>query len=434
MSIGQQLRQARVQQSLSLEEAAHATYIRIHYLEALEADDTTIFPSLVQVRGFLRAYARFLNLDPEPLLLELGGEPTVEAELPPSQPDAQPPVTDEVDLSMQQVDAIFMEVGQKLHELRDVLGLSLQDVERQTHIRVNYLKALEEGDLGGLPSPVQGRGMLSNYASFLGLDPDPLLLRYADGLQAHLVARRSVQRDQAATFSEQVASRPSALRRFLSKDLIVVSLLVVFLTTFTIWGLLRISDMRAGNEPPPTAPSIAEVLLDSATETLDSNLSEPMVIGTSEVNVETDITTPELVSTDQEQTGPVNPMVTATVTLPAIGEGSLQVSLITLQRAWVRVTVDGEILFEGRVQSGSAYTYAGNERIEVLTGNGAAFRIYFNQRDLGILGSFGEVIQRVFTIEGMQTPTATLTPIGLPPPTSTPSPLQEPVSTPTFGP
>ena len=35
-----------------------------------------------------------------------------------------------------------------------------------------------------LPSTVQTRGMLSNYATFLDLDVDALLLRFADALQA----------------------------------------------------------------------------------------------------------------------------------------------------------------------------------------------------------------------------------------------------------
>jgi cytoskeleton protein RodZ len=434
MSIGQQLREAREQRSLSLDDAALVTHIRTHYLEALEADDLGIFPSMVQVRGFLRAYSRYLQLDPEKLLAELEGVPAVAAVLPAPPSVAQPPVMSEKDLAMQQVEAIFVEVGQKLVEHREVLGLSLQDVERQTHIRVHYLRALEEGDLRGLPSPVQGRGMLSNYASFLGLDPDPLLLRYADGLQAGLAAKRSEQRDESLPSSEQIARRPSSLRRILSTDFIVGGLLVVFLIAFTAWGTLRISAMIAGNEPSPTAPSIADVLLNSAAETLTSTPSEVIVSGTPEIGSEVDITTPEPLLPVQGQVGAVTQTVTATITLPVIGEGPLQVSLITLQRAWMRVTVDGEILFEGRIMPGGAYSYSGDDRIEVLTGNGAALRFYFNQQDLGVLGSLGEVILRVFTIEGIQTPTATLTPTGLPIPTSTITPPGETVSTPTLGP
>jgi transcriptional regulator with XRE-family HTH domain len=335
---------------------------------------------------------------------------------------------------MQQVDAIFAEVGQKLRQHREVLGFSLEDVERQTHIRVYYIKALEDGDLNGLPSPVQGRGMLNNYAIFLGLDPDPLLLRFADGLQARLAAKRSEQKEQSTPSPRQPARRPSALRRLLNKDLIVGSLLVVFLLAFTVWGTLRISAMRPGNEPTPTSPSIADVLLNSKTETLTSTPSALVVSGTPNIVSGIELTTPEPPLPEQGQVEGVTQTVTATLAVPLIGEGSIQVSLVILQRAWLRVTVDGEDLFEGRVQPGGAYSYSGDESIEVLTGNGAALRLYYNQQDLGILGSFGEVIQRVFTIEGMQTPTATLTPEILPLPSGTPTSPGGAAATPTSGP
>jgi cytoskeletal protein RodZ len=45
-------------------------------------------------------------------------------------------------------------------------------VERHTHLRAVFVKALEEGAFDKLPSPVQTRGMLSNYATFLDLDVD----------------------------------------------------------------------------------------------------------------------------------------------------------------------------------------------------------------------------------------------------------------------
>lgn len=100
----------------------------------------------------------------------------------------------------------------------------------------------------------------------------------------------------------------------------------------------------------------------------------------------------------------------------------------------MRVLVDGEIQFEGRVQAGGAYSFSGEERLELLTGNGAAIKLYFNQEELGTIGLFGEVVHWIFTVEGLQTPTATLTPTGLPIPTSTPTPPGGPASTPTLGP
>ncbi len=53
--------------------------------------------------------------------------------------------------------------------------LTLEKVFESTRIRVQYLQALEEDDLSVMPSPVQARGYLRNYAEFLGLDVAKLL-------------------------------------------------------------------------------------------------------------------------------------------------------------------------------------------------------------------------------------------------------------------
>jgi hypothetical protein len=116
------------------------------------------------------------------------------------------------------------------------------------------------------------------------------------------------------------------------------------------------------------------------------------------------------------------------ITLPVIENATLQISIIVRQRAWVKVMVDGEVSFQGRVVPGSVHSFAGDKRIEVLTGNGAALQVYFNQADLGILGTLGEVVYLVFTVEGVQTPTATITPTAQPTltPTSTPTATRSP--------
>jgi hypothetical protein len=95
----------------------------------------------------------------------------------------------------------------------------------------------------------------------------------------------------------------------------------------------------------------------------------------------------------------------------------------------MRITLDGKIAFVGRVMPGSAYSFAGNERIELLTGDGAGLQVYFNQQDLGQLGSFGEVVERIFSIEGVQTATPAVPLTSTPVPTSTVTPTPTPTAT-----
>ncbi|MHB1355326.1 MAG: helix-turn-helix domain-containing protein [Anaerolineae bacterium] len=68
--IGSQLREARESLQLSLLEVERETRIRRLYLQALEEDRFSDLPDDVYTRGFLRNYALFLNLNPQPFLDE----------------------------------------------------------------------------------------------------------------------------------------------------------------------------------------------------------------------------------------------------------------------------------------------------------------------------------------------------------------------------
>jgi hypothetical protein len=99
----------------------------------------------------------------------------------------------------------------------------------------------------------------------------------------------------------------------------------------------------------------------------------------------------------------------------------------------MRVTVDGEVEFEGRIVPGNAYTFSGEGNIQLITGNGAALEVYFNQKYLGLLGDFGEVVNLDFSAEGLSRPTPTITPTLLPTstPTLTPTATPKPSAAPT---
>jgi cytoskeletal protein RodZ len=66
--IGHILREARENKGLTLEDVQANTRINARYLAALESGQYGALPTPVHVRGFLRNYARFLGLDPQPLL------------------------------------------------------------------------------------------------------------------------------------------------------------------------------------------------------------------------------------------------------------------------------------------------------------------------------------------------------------------------------
>lgn len=424
-SVGQQLRQRREERRLTLEQVAQATHIRPHYLQALEEGEWARLPSRAQARGFFRAYAGYLDLDPEQLfqIAETEQQPAVpdtptpqdftqEAEAArPAPIEAEPATTKQAASPAVTGQAAVAEslqrIGQALRQRREVLGLSLEEVERHTHLRRFYLLALEAGDLEKLPPPVQARGMIKNYAAFLGLDPDPLLLQYADGLQAQLRLRRPA--GDTAGQSRQLTPRNTLSRpRLFSSDLLLAALIILALGSFTLWGAVRVYRLGQAVTPTPSAPSIVEVLL-----------APPSPTATPTAGQETP-TVPATLSLLPAATSGI-------VEAPEPGSaGRIQINISVRQRTWMRVVVDGRTEFEGRVIPGSAYQFAGRNQIEILTGNGAALQVFFNQQDLGPLGNFGQVVDRIFAPQGIitATPTITLTPTATLRPSATPSPTR----------
>jgi hypothetical protein len=84
------------------------------------------------------------------------------------------------------------------------------------------------------------------------------------------------------------------------------------------------------------------------------------------------------------------------------------------------------------------YPFGGNKQIEVLTGSGSAIRILYNKSDLGLMGSLGQVVDRIYTPLSIlnptptNTPTITITPV--PSKTTRPSSTPTRTNTPRFSP
>lgn len=68
LSFGQLLRRERELRRITLREVHEATKINIRYLEALERNDFTYLPAGAFTRGFVRAYARYIGLDPSEMI------------------------------------------------------------------------------------------------------------------------------------------------------------------------------------------------------------------------------------------------------------------------------------------------------------------------------------------------------------------------------
>lgn len=71
-TLGQYLHDARIARGIDLRDAAQQTRISIQYLKALEEEDFSKLPGEVFVKGFLKSYGKFLNLDEAEVIKKYG--------------------------------------------------------------------------------------------------------------------------------------------------------------------------------------------------------------------------------------------------------------------------------------------------------------------------------------------------------------------------
>lgn len=70
MTIGEQLRQARLSRDLTASKVAAETKMKVQTVEAIERNDFGRIPAPIYCKGFIKLYAEYVGLDPRPLIDE----------------------------------------------------------------------------------------------------------------------------------------------------------------------------------------------------------------------------------------------------------------------------------------------------------------------------------------------------------------------------
>jgi len=310
------------------------------------------------------------------------------------------------------------ELGHLLIEARTAKNLSLADVEQATRIRQKYLEALEGAAYDVLPRGATARGFLRSYARFLGLDVDDALRRYAqesgdtgDEVPIAEVGKPRL-RDYRPLEVELIdTQRDLGLWRWLIAVVIVAAL------AGGGWWVLSHNpgwDLLAAFGPAPTA-------------TVTETPTRWVVTATPQPTPTVTVTAPPPMPTSDLlplPTPTVQPTLTPTPRPTATPEVVARIALemrIT-QRAWVRVTVDGQDVIETAgttLEAGETRAWEADSSIFIRTGNAAGVNLTLNGEDLGALGKVGEIVERAWIVDQGQVTEST--PGAAPPPTAGPS-------------
>lgn len=362
-----------------------------------------------------------------------------------------------------------LSLGQYLRDSREAKELTLDDAVNALKIRKRLLEAFEQGEFEFSDlSQVQTRGFVRNYAQYLGLDSDTVVIYYDSALEGRTQGSRWRRNRKPKTESKKTKSQErkrSRRRRRLDET----------------------HPRDEEGEPRPIAsrsitdtnPSLPRVTLGDARDKHDRRLARLLntlvilLVGLAAVAVIAFVAVQLIQQTNQDNPtsfvlGDLPPTSTRTLAptftprptdnagQPAISQNfdgtGVVITVEAQQRTWIRVVTDGNVQINELVEAGSVMEYRSINEIILSASNARALNIIYNGQQQGTFGGRGQAVDITFgtdsvdiqtgpgfdpTSEATRTPTPTqdsrpATLLAAQTPSNTPGPSPTPTNTPTI--
>jgi cytoskeleton protein RodZ len=304
--------------------------------------------------------------------------------------------------------------GELLRQARDFKGVSLREAERATRINRSYLAALESENFQELPPATYARGIVRNYAQYLGLDAAPLLAQFE--------TLTGAPRERAEVVA---ATRPLDTRSHWVPNFAIIAFMVVMSAIVFAWiysayfqpaesatatqvGVATVTPFSEsllaqvtvqttvatqGGGAATTTPAVNTTPIPSATAavTPDGNQAVqqpasqtpvPSVQNAPQPTAVIEIV-PDIEPTVATDTGnDTDPTSTDTMD-ETTGAHSLVVWVT--DDVWVQVSANGEVVKDDVLPAGTELTFHGDS-FAVTSGNAAFVHVYVDGEDFGTLG------------------------------------------------
>lgn len=292
--------------------------------------------------------------------------------------------------------------GQLLRQAREAKGVSLAQVERATRIRRDYLEALEAHEFSHLPATTYARGIVRNYAAYLGLDPAEMLAGY-----------EAVTDSKPASFEVMPATRPLDMSAHWAPNFAIIAFMVVMSLVVFTWmysAYFREADSLAtGTVGVATVTPVSESILAAvATQPTVATQGGGVATVTPTVTVDATATTPAPTET------PAPPVVAVTepvVEDPPVEEsaeqtaetvvdsgddaaptGAYTFTIWVTEEVWIGVSVNGESVADDVMPAGTELIFEGDS-LSVTSGNSAYVLVYVD----GVEYALGDNWDATFT-------------------------------------
>lgn len=243
-----------------------------------------------------------------------------------------------------------MSIGKKLTEAREKKKITLEQAYGHTRIHPDVLKALEADEYEKILSPTYIRSFLKEYASFLGLDVNKIVEEYNKLKPQKL--KKPHPEIQSKTQKLEIIKRLTKSAAPALKWVIILALGIVILR-----GVFKFAQ----------------------------NIKQKQLAKQAEV---TQVKTRPAVETTKKRTVSKKPQAqeapSKDVVIPK-GEKLILV-IDTTSDVWLRLKVDGKIIFENILKKGASESWKAEKDFTIWTGRAEALQLTINGNYIGTVG------------------------------------------------
>lgn len=248
----------------------------------------------------------------------------------------------------------FGAIFRKVREREDI---SLKEAADALKIRRKYLRAIEQNEFEDLPPRAYSLGFIRNYARYLDLDPEALVMKFK---MQYLDAG-----DSEPAEVEQIESFSWTLL-----ILVVLVVLGVVGFRFLFFGTGRDREVSAGRDMMPRDTAVQEAVPPPAGDTVAED------------------TRPE----------------------------KLRLKVRAVDKTWLHVIFDGVRKQERFLYPGDTVTWEAEGSIRLRLGNAGGIELYHRGVKLPSLGRRGEVSDKIITMKAGEIQVKNLRDLRIPPP------------------
>ncbi len=262
-------------------------------------------------------------------------------------------------------------------------GWTLQDVSDRTGISITVLGALESGNSDKLVAPSAVEALLRKYSSALRAQTE----QTADN------GRKTTGKDGARS--------GKTLRYIMTGLLLCAAFAAVFLGTF-FWQARDSKDSSLKSHEPVSGISGTIPSTTSEQKTLSAHQDLPLerralpeVAKQAPEPSPADVTLSSAPEPKQDAIAPVEPAEKPAVSNqpPAEAGPVHSLEIVTDQRTWIQVVVDGKNTETELLQAGETRKWKAMDKVDLVVGNGGRVRVQWDGKPVEISSGRGRVVR-----------------------------------------